>query len=125
MYFRNVDEYIAGLEPWAAEIVTELRSLVKEGMPDSTETVKWAQPVYEFNGPFIFIKAHKQHVNFGFWRGIQMDDPKGLLEGTGGKMRHVKVTIMDDIDREAFLGLVRNAAELNIEHGDASRKKGL
>ena len=46
--------------------------------------IKWSQPVYEDDfGPFCFMKAHKNHVNIGFWRGAVMNDPENLLEGDG------------------------------------------
>ena len=122
---KTVDEYVLSQEEWASEILTELRRIVRENAPDASESIKWAQPVYEDNGPFCFIKAHKKHVNFGFWRGVQLDDPRGYLQGTGEKMRHVKITSIDDMDREALGYLVKQAVELNREYGDASMKKGL
>ncbi len=48
---KTVDEYISGLEGWQAEVVTSLRKIVKEAVPDASEAVKWAQPVYDFHGP--------------------------------------------------------------------------
>jgi hypothetical protein len=121
----DVDEYIEGIEAWAGEIVRELRSILKGTVPDIKESIKWAQPIYDINGPMIFIKAHKKHVNFGFWRGVQLDDPKGLLQGTGDKMRHVKITSLEDIDREGLSSLIEQAVVLNKEHGSAAMKKGL
>ena len=54
------------------------------------EVIKWSQPVYEDDfGPFCFMKAHKNHVNIGFWRGAVMNDHENLLEGDG-KRRHIE-----------------------------------
>jgi hypothetical protein len=64
-------------------------------------------------------------VNFGFWRGVQLDDPGGLLEGFGEKMRHVKITSKDEIDREGLHYLIEQAVSLNREYGSAAMKKGL
>lgn len=125
MAFKDVDDYINSQEDWAKGIIAELRMLIKESSPEIEEAVKWAQPVFSLNGPMIFVKAHKKHVNFGFWRGVQLSDPKGLLEGTGEKMRHVKVTQLSDIDHDAYGELVKQAAMLNLEHGSAAMKKGL
>jgi hypothetical protein len=121
----SVEEYIEMQEKWAAEIIKEIRSIIKEFAPESSESIKWAQPVYEDNGPFAFMKAFKKNVNFGFWRGIQLNDPKGLLQGTGAKMRHVKVFSVDEIDRAAFGDFVKQAVELNREGGNAAMKKDL
>ena len=64
------------------------------------------------------IKAFKNNVNFGFWRGTDIQDPKGLLQGSGDKMRHVKVTSLGDIDVNAFTDFVHQAVELNQAKGD-------
>ena len=118
---KTVDAYIDGLEAWQADVVSALRDIVREAAPTAEERIKWAQPVYETNGPFCFIKAFKNHVNFGFWRGAELSDPEGLLEGSGEKMRHVKVRGTEDIRRGAFASFVREAVDLNREKGDPSR----
>ena len=120
---KNVDNYIAGLEPWKAQIVARLRSIILEAAPQAKELIKWAQPVYETNGPFCYIKAFKNNVNFGFWRGVDLEDPKGLLQGSGEKMRHIKLTSVDDINEKAFSNLVRQAVQLNQNKGDPTKHK--
>ncbi|HWA24120.1 MAG TPA: DUF1801 domain-containing protein [Lacunisphaera sp.] len=40
---------------------------------------------------FAYVDVFRAHVNVGFFRGAELADPKGLLEGTGKLMRHVKV----------------------------------
>ena len=40
---------------------------------------------------FAYVNAFKDHVNVGFFHGARLPDPAGLLEGTGKRMRHVKL----------------------------------
>ena len=40
---------------------------------------------------FAYVNAFRAHVNVGFFRGAELPDPTGLLEGTGRFMRHVKL----------------------------------
>jgi hypothetical protein len=40
---------------------------------------------------FAYVNAFSGHVNVGFFRGADLPDPYGLLEGTGKVMRHVKL----------------------------------
>jgi hypothetical protein len=40
---------------------------------------------------FAYVNAFSGHVNVGFFRGADLPDPYGLLEGTGKFMRHVKL----------------------------------
>lgn len=65
------------------EVAATLRRLGLEAAPCSRESIKWAQPVDEENGPFAHIKAHRSHVSFGFWRGVEVDGGRGVLESSG------------------------------------------
>ena len=118
---KTVDAYIAGLDGWHREASTRLRSIVHAAAPDARESIKWAQPVFESGGPLCYFKAFKNSLNFGFWRGVELDDPKGLLEGSGDKMRHVKLTAVDQIDVEAFAAFVHQAVALNQLKGDPTK----
>ncbi|MGD2178496.1 MAG: DUF1801 domain-containing protein [Anaerolineae bacterium] len=118
---KTVAEYIEGLGDWRADVVSSLRRLILETAPDAKESIKWAQPVYEDNGPFCYIKAFKNHVNFGFWRGVDLPDEASMLEGSGEKMRHVKLTGLEDIHDDVLRDLVRAAVALNRSKGDPTR----
>jgi hypothetical protein len=51
-------------------------------------------------------------VQFGFFRGSSLKDPKGLLEGEAMYVRHVKVRDPSEIDERAFAALLRQAARV-------------
>jgi len=55
---------------------------------------------------FAYVNAFKAHVNVGFFRGTEIADPEGLLEGTGKYMRHVKLTASHGIDAPALSRLI-------------------
>ena len=119
-----VDEYVAKkLTPGQAEIVNALRQLIRAAAPAATESLKWGQPVYEENGPFAYIKPSKNHVTFGFWRGAELTDPKGRLEGDGDRMKHVKLASMADIRKSELQKFVKEALKLNREKGDPTKRK--
>jgi hypothetical protein len=92
-------------------------------VPDAVEVVKWAQPVYEKNGPFCYIKAFPRYVNLGFWRGASLSDPDGLVRRSGEKMGHVRIAELDDIAEQPLRRLVREAASLSARLGDPSRTR--
>lgn len=118
---KTVDGYIKKLEQIKGEIVTKIRQIILDVSPDIKESIKWAQPIYESNGPIAYIKALKNHVNFGFWRGIDIVDPKGILQGSGEKMRHIKLKNLADIDENLFSDFIRQAIELNKTKGDPTK----
>ena len=58
---------------------------------------------------FAYVNAFKAHVNVGFFRGAELTDPKGLLEGTGRVMRHVKLSPERNVDNVALKKLIEVA----------------
>jgi hypothetical protein len=58
---------------------------------------------------FAYVNAFTAHVNVGFFRGAELADPHGLLEGTGRFMRHVKLRPGDVVDASALTHLIRRA----------------
>ena len=47
--------------------------------------------------------------NLQIWRGVELDDPKGILEGTGKKVRHIKFENMEDVKKPGVKSLLRQA----------------
>lgn len=93
----TVDEYIDGLQPKVRDLVMELRSIVRETVPEATESIKWKMPVYEHKKLLCFIAGHKTYASLGFYRGSQLADPEGLLEGSGKVIRYTHVRELADI----------------------------
>lgn len=114
----TIDEYADGLGDWRGEVVKELDALIRSAAPKATGSIKWAQPVYEQDGPFAYVKAFTKAVHFGFWRGTDLTDPDARLEGTGDRMRHVKIRTAEDVDKTLFAAWVKEAVELNLTKGN-------
>ena len=77
----------------------DVRELLHDGVP--TACVGEAA--------FGYVAAFKAHVNVGFFRGAELADPAGLLEGTGKFMRHVKLAPACSIDSAALSSLIESA----------------
>lgn len=58
---------------------------------------------------FGYVNAFTSHVNVGFFRGAELEDPTGLLEGSGKYMRHVKLRPASDDDTAALIALIESA----------------
>ncbi|HEY0266571.1 MAG TPA: DUF1801 domain-containing protein [Rhizomicrobium sp.] len=58
---------------------------------------------------FCYVDAFTAHVNVGFFQGAALDDPAGLLEGTGKRMRHVKLRWGGAVDEAALRVLITAA----------------
>jgi hypothetical protein len=58
---------------------------------------------------FAYVNTFKSHVNVGFYYGAQLDDPAGLLQGSGKRMRHAKLLPGEKIDSAALRALIEAA----------------
>lgn len=110
---HQADEYFAALDEGLRPLALALRSLIRETIPQATEMIKWGMPVYLTDSPMwvCSIRAGSGYVALQFGEiGTSLEDPGGLLEGTGVKLRHVKIRTEDDIQPELFASWIRHAA---------------
>ena len=77
----------------------DVRELLHDGHPTACVA----------DAAFAYVNAFKAHVNVGFFRGAELSDPNGLLEGTGKFMRHVKLRPEADVDATALSRLIHTA----------------
>jgi len=56
-----------------------------------------------------YVNVFTSHVNVGFFLGAQLDDPAGLLQGNGKRMRHVKLRPGKPVDSPALERLIEDA----------------
>ena len=77
----------------------DVRELLHDGHPTACVA----------DAAFAYVNAFTAHVNVGFFRGAELPDPNGLLEGTGRFMRHVKLRPEGDVDITALLKLIQTA----------------
>jgi hypothetical protein len=69
---------------------------------------------------FGYVNAFSAHVNVGFFHGAMLDDPAGLLEGTGKRMRHVKLRWGQQVNADALGELIAAAyRDIRLRLGSA------
>src|SRR5689334_12718062 len=77
----------------------DVRELLHDGQPTACVG----------DAAFGYVDAFTAHVNVGFFQGAHLDDPAGLLEGTGKRMRHVKLGPGRQVDVAALTRLIETA----------------
>ena len=108
--YPSFDAYLTDQRPRAQAIIRALRRFVKKEQPQLRESVKWGNGCWlGAKHPVVYVYADKEWVQFGFFRGSSLKDPKGLLEGNGAYVRHIKVRGPSKIDRAAFAVLLKQA----------------
>jgi len=78
--------------------------------PDVRELVHDRHPVACVgDAAFAYVDAFSAHVNVGFFLATELDDPAGLMEGSGKRMRHVKVRWGEPVNEAALNDLIAAA----------------
>ena len=109
--YESFDEYLKDQSPKNQAIIRGLRRLVKRVEPGLGEAVKWGNGCWVgSNGPVAYVYSAPDYVQFGFFKGSSLNDPRRLLEGKGRYVRHTKVREPSGIDERSFATLLRQAA---------------
>jgi hypothetical protein len=74
----------------------DVRELMHDGFPTACVD----------DAAFAHVGAFKAHVNLYFYFGALLEDPSGLLEGTGKRGRHVKLRPGEEVDAAALSKLI-------------------
>ena len=78
--------------------------------PDIRELLLDGHPaVCAGEAAFGYVDAFSAHVNVGFFHGAALDDPTGVLEGAGKRMRHVKLRWGHGVNESALGQLIAAA----------------
>lgn len=114
---------IAGAPPALQTLYLELHRLVLETVPDVKYSVDckdrqigYGAHQYGYNGwGMAAVAPYTKWVSLGFLSGAALDDPEGLLEGSGAAVRHVKFRSPEELSarREAVQRLLRGAVRVN------------
>ena len=108
--------------PTIRDVFGALRALARDVMPDAQEQVDLPDRVLAFGfgppggvrmrGLAVGLIPHTAHVNVQLADGALLDDPSGIVEGTGKRIRHVKCRSLDDVARPALRALLEEQAAL-------------
>lgn len=108
--YARFDDYLRDQNPRNQKIIRALRRFVRSVEPQLIESVKWGNGCWlAGTEPIAFVYADAGLVQFGFLTGSSLTDPRGLLEGSGRYVRHIKVRSASEIDRAAFGALLKQA----------------
>ena len=105
------------VEDWLSERPGELGEIARAWFarmracgPDVLEMIHDGCPVACVRDvPFAYVNVFKAHAAVGFFRGAVLKDPARLLEGTGKRMRHIKLKPGAPLDSKALGALIQAA----------------
>jgi uncharacterized protein YdeI (YjbR/CyaY-like superfamily) len=119
----GVDAYIAEAKPFAQPILTHLREVIHQAVPDVEEAVKWSMPFFVYRGIILAnIAGFKEHCSFGVWKeNVQPLMKEGVEERGGGMGSFGKVTTLSDLPSAKDLKAVLLEAAGKIERGERTK----
>ncbi len=109
----DVDRLLAEHAPELQAIERALRSTILAEFPGAVQQVDFANKLIAFGrsmkirGLLFAIIAHQSHVNLQLADGALLPDPAGLIEGTGKRIRHVKIRSVEAASSPAVVALVQ------------------
>jgi len=110
---KNVETYVRSIAPGQRALVQTLRRLVKAKARHLVEVMKWGNVCWIGNGNVCLIHVEDDHLDFAFFMGTSLADPKGILVGNGQYLRMIKVRKASDIRPRDLAGLIASAVALD------------
>ncbi len=117
MRFPTAQPYDPEIEAWMQQQSEELGTIAEHWFSfiracggDVRELLHDGHPTACVgDAAFAYVNAFRDHVNVGFFLGAPLPDPTGLLEGSGKRMRHVKLFPGRPLDAKALEALIVGA----------------
>jgi hypothetical protein len=99
------------------KLALNLRALLLEEMGPCYENIYDAYSAvaigygtsYRLGDGIFHLAVYSQHVNLGFNDGATLDDPKGILQGKGNRVRHISIKNESDLARPEIRAYIRRA----------------
>jgi hypothetical protein len=111
-----IDARIKELGDWRGQILSRIRTLIKEADPEVVEEWKWrGVPVWYHDGIICTGETYKSVVKMTFAKGATLKDPSGLFNSSldGNTRRAIDFHEGEKIKERALQTLVRAAVTLN------------
>ena len=111
-----IDARIEELGDWRGEMLSRLRTLVKEADPEVVEEWKWrGVPVWSHDGLICTGETYKNVVKMTFANGAALKDPSRLFNSSldGNTRRAIDFHEGEKINEGALKNLVRAAIDYN------------
>jgi hypothetical protein len=112
---RLIDARIQEFDDWRGDMLSRLRSLIRQADPQVVEEWKWETPVWSHDGIICTGETYKKAVKLTFAKGASLDDPACLFNSSleGRVRRATDFHEGDKVNEKALKALIRGAVALN------------
>src|ERR1051326_3347525 len=128
---QQIDAIINKHADWRGEMLSRLRTLIKQADPALVEEVKWKKPskpegvpVWSHDGILCVADTLKNAVRLTFPKGAQMKDPKKLFNTRldSNSVRAIDFHDGDTVDEAALAALILEAVGLNTRKSTSDKR---
>lgn len=112
------DDVVEGTSDTVRNICFGLRDLIGELHPDCVEVPRPGEPssAYGFgekkmSEAYAYIMPQKGYVNLGLYHGANIEETNPSLEGSGKKLRHIKVYDLETVGSEQIRKVLLDAMD--------------
>jgi hypothetical protein len=117
----DVDRLLAEHPEELQAIERALRTTIRGEFPDAVEQVDFGNKVIAFGrsmrirGLLFGIIAHRTWVNLQLADGADLPDPDGVIEGTGKRIRHIKIRSVEAARSTPVVAAIRGQLAIRPE----------
>ena len=117
---HEIEEYFSGTDPALLEVVLELRNVIFEIAPQTTEMIQWKGISYfdakrggTVSGGICQVHVIDGKVRLGFIHGAFLRDPMHLLTGTRKAKRYLEIDNYESAPWEDIQLLIKESSEFD------------
>jgi uncharacterized protein YdhG (YjbR/CyaY superfamily) len=111
---KTVDEFVSESPAESHPVLEQIRTIVKQAVPDVEETMGYGKPYYKYHGWMTGVTLYTKHLGVEMWDGLSEND-REELEAAGYKTgsKNFQIQYNQEVPTEILTRLVQAQAARN------------
>jgi Domain of unknown function (DU1801) len=101
----SVQQFANAISDFILEYDKDVHIVIRAG----EKTVAYGVGPKKMSDAYCYIMPQKDYLNLGFFHGSELQDSQNLLEGTGKKLRHIKIKNIEMATSPIVQGIIIEA----------------
>lgn len=111
--YKTVEEYISSFTPEIKVILENIRSIIKDCIPEAKEKISYQMPTFEYYGNLVHFAAFKNHIGF-------YPTPNGvtIFEEELKQYKQGKGSVQFPLDQPIPYDLIKKIVEFRVKENE-------